>query len=50
VTDDSIGTSFSTVAVDFDALGVDPSSPDQLDLNFWQGANSTVWIDEIRLQ
>ncbi|WP_415380361.1 fibronectin type III domain-containing protein [Halosimplex sp. TS25] len=51
VTDDSIGTSMSEVAVDLESAGVDRSSSSlSLRLNFWQGGASTLEIEEIRLE
>lgn len=49
VADGAVGTSFSELAVPLDDLSFDPTEAGQLTLNFWQGADSTVWIDEIRL-
>ncbi|WP_459191670.1 GH12 family glycosyl hydrolase domain-containing protein [Halosimplex sp. J119] len=51
VTDDSVGTSTSEVAVDLEAAGVDRSASSlSLRLNFWQGGSSTLEIEEIRLE
>ncbi|MFC7194073.1 hypothetical protein ACFQL4_04425 [Halosimplex aquaticum] len=51
VTDDSIGTSASDVAVDLESAGVDRTSSSlSLRLNFWQGGASTLTIEEIRLE
>ncbi|WP_436926910.1 glycoside hydrolase family 5 protein [Halosimplex amylolyticum] len=51
VTDDSIGTSTSDVAVDLESAGVDRSSSSlSLRLNFWQGGSSTLEIEGIRLE
>ena len=49
VADRGVGTEFADVAVDLGALDADLAAPGQLTLNFWQGASSTVEIDEIRL-
>ncbi|WP_436929473.1 glycoside hydrolase family 5 protein [Halosimplex halobium] len=51
VTDDSIGTSRSEVAVDMVSAGVDRSSSSlSVRLNFWQGGASTLRIGGVRLE
>ncbi len=47
LTDDSIGTEFSTVAVDLDDLGVS-GSVSAIRLNFWQQNSGAIEIDTIR--
>ncbi len=47
LTDDSIGTEFSTVAVDLDDLGVS-GSVSAVRLNFWQQNSGAIEIDTIR--
>jgi hypothetical protein len=50
-TDDSIGTSFSTVSIDLAAVGVDRTSLSSVRFNFWNGArsrSSAIEIEEIR--
>ncbi|QPV64251.1 cellulase family glycosylhydrolase [Halosimplex litoreum] len=49
VTDDSVGTSMGDVRVDMEAAGIDRSSP-SVRFNFWQGASSTLTIEEVRLE
>jgi hypothetical protein len=48
VTDNTITTSYSTVAIDMAAAGIDTASVGELRLNFWQGGTGTLSIDEIR--
>jgi endoglucanase len=48
VTDSTITTSYSTVAVDLAAAGIDTASVGELRFNFWQGGAGTLSIDEIR--
>ena len=51
LTDDSITTSVTDVAIDMDAAGIDPSGGGlSIRLNFWQGGASTLEIEEIRLE
>ncbi|WP_330632934.1 endo-1,4-beta-xylanase [Halocatena halophila] len=51
VTDDSITTSFTDVAIDLEAAGVDRTGSSlSLRLNFWQGGSGTIEIEEIRLE
>ncbi|CCQ34237.1 alpha-galactosidase protein [Halorhabdus tiamatea SARL4B] len=51
LTDDSIGTDFTDVAIDMASAGIDPSTGGlSIGLNFWQGGASTLEIDEIRLE
>ncbi|WP_330632939.1 cellulase family glycosylhydrolase [Halocatena halophila] len=51
VTDDSITTELSNVAVDLEAAGVDTSaSSGSLRFNFWQGGASTIDIEHIYLE
>ncbi len=51
VTDDSITTDFTDVAIDLEAAGVDRTDSSlPLRLNFWQGGMSTLEITEIRLE
>jgi|GEM_PF-1516823 len=47
LTDDTIGTSYSTVSVDLEAMGADLENPQSVRLNFWQGAAGAVEIDRI---
>lgn len=47
LTDDSIGTSWSTVSVDLSATGADLGNPQAVRFNFWQGASGAVEIDRI---
>lgn len=47
ITDDSIGTSYSTVSVDLDAIDADTSNPNAVRLDFWQGGSGAVEIDWI---
>jgi hypothetical protein len=50
-TDDSIGTSFSTVSIDLAAAGVDRTSLSAIRFNFWNGArsrSSAIEVKEIR--
>jgi len=49
ITDDTIGTSFSTVSIDMAAAGMDASSPGAVYLDFWSGdgTSGTIEIDEI---
>ncbi|WP_275737222.1 endo-1,4-beta-xylanase [Halorhabdus sp. SVX81] len=50
-TDDAIGTSASTVTVDMESAGIDPSTGGlSVRLNFWQGGSGTLEIEEIRFQ
>lgn len=51
LTDDTIGTSFSTVSIDLAANGLD-TSPEDVYLDFWQGdyVAGAVEIDEIRFE
>ncbi|WP_276252463.1 hypothetical protein [Halomontanus rarus] len=48
LTDDSIGTEFSTVSVDLRDIGVDRSSVDDIWLTFWRADSGAIEIDEIR--
>ncbi|WP_207591304.1 cellulase family glycosylhydrolase [Halomontanus rarus] len=50
VADSSVSTSTGDLRIDLDALGANQSSPGQLNLNFWQGGSSTVYIEEIRFE
>jgi endoglucanase len=50
VTDSTITTSYSTVAIDLAAAGIDTASPSALRLNFWQGGDSTLSIEKIWLE
>ncbi len=51
VTNDTITTSAGDVTIDLEAAGVDRSSASlSLRLNFWGGGNSTLTIEEVRLQ
>ncbi|MCU4799971.1 hypothetical protein OB920_06265 [Halobacteria archaeon HArc-gm2] len=47
LTDDTIGTEWSTVSVDLSAVGADPDSPQAVRFNFWQGASGAIEIDTI---
>jgi hypothetical protein len=50
-TDDSIGTSFSTVSIDLAAAGVDRTALSSIRFNFWNGArsrSSAIEVEEIR--
>ncbi|QPV64250.1 hypothetical protein I7X12_06420 [Halosimplex litoreum] len=47
LTDDTIGTEWSTVSVDLSAVGSDPENPKAVRFNFWQGASGAVEIDRI---
>jgi len=49
VTDDTIGTEWSTVSVDLEAMGADLETPQSVRLNFWQGASGAVEIDHIAI-
>jgi len=49
--DDAIGRSASTVTVDMESAGIDPSAGGlSVRLNFWQGGSGTLEIDEIRFE
>ena len=51
VTDDSVGTSFSELAVDMESAGVDRTSSSlSLRLNCWQGGSSTLRISGVWLE
>ena len=51
VTDGSIGTDYSDVAVDMESAGVDRTSSSlSLRLNFWQGGSSTLRVGGVRLE
>ncbi|WP_276252472.1 cellulase family glycosylhydrolase [Halomontanus rarus] len=50
VADGSVSTSTGDLRIDLDALGANQSSPGQLNLNFWQGGSSMVYIEEIRFE
>ncbi|WP_415380364.1 hypothetical protein [Halosimplex sp. TS25] len=47
LTDDGIGTSYSTVSVDLEAVGADLSSPQAVRMNFWEGSSGAIDIDRI---
>ncbi|WEL18315.1 hypothetical protein SVXHr_2160 [Halorhabdus sp. SVX81] len=47
LTDDSIGTDYSTVSIDLESVGADLASPQAVRFNFWQGASGAVEIDRI---
>ncbi|KGE18881.1 fibronectin type III domain-containing protein [Paenibacillus wynnii] len=47
---DAITTGYKDIAIDLVAKGVNRISPGQLEMSFWHGGNSTVWIDEIRFE
>ncbi|WP_379131664.1 fibronectin type III domain-containing protein [Paenibacillus sp. sgz500958] len=47
---DTITTGYKDIAIDLVAKGVNRTSPGQLEMSFWHGGNSSVWIDEIRFE
>ncbi|MFC7139677.1 hypothetical protein ACFQMA_07470 [Halosimplex aquaticum] len=47
LTDDAIGTEWSTVSVDLAAAGADLSNPQAVRMNFWEGSSGAVEIDRI---
>ncbi|WP_049928120.1 hypothetical protein [Halopiger goleimassiliensis] len=47
LTDDAIGTEFTTVDVDLEDAGVDRSAVRQLRLAFWHGASGAIELEEI---
>jgi hypothetical protein len=47
LTDDTIGTEWSTVSVDLSAVGGDPDNPQAVRFNFWQGASGAIEIATI---
>ncbi|WP_248905171.1 cellulase family glycosylhydrolase [Halocatena marina] len=50
VTDNTIETTPTIVSVDLEAAGVDRASPGQLDLQFYNGGNSAIEIEELWLE
>ncbi|WP_049928118.1 dockerin type I domain-containing protein [Halopiger goleimassiliensis] len=48
LTDESIETEFTTVGVDLEAVGVDPSSVQDVWLTCWNAGSGAIEIDELR--
>lgn len=46
----TITTAYKNIEIDLVAKGVNRATPGQLEMSFWHGGNSTVWIDEIRFE
>lgn len=46
----TVTTSYKDIAIDLAANGVNKTAPGQLQMSFWFGNASTVWIDEIRFE
>jgi len=46
----TVTTAYKDIAIDLVAKGVNRTSPGQLEMSFWHGGNSTVWIDELRFE
>ncbi|WP_090617442.1 hypothetical protein [Natrinema salaciae] len=48
LTDETIDTAFATVRIDLSAVGVDPSSIQDVWLTFWDAGSGAIEIEEIR--